>query len=87
MLLLNWLMHNIGSFSLRAVNYLVWFHEESDLKTGIKNNCLEIATLLADGLVCLCRSYRGISIKLSLFHNRLKLLVAAITSCIVYIYI
>ena len=25
-----------------------------------------------DGLVCLCRSYRGISIKWRLLHNQLK---------------
>ncbi len=40
---------------------------------GIKNKKLiEIAILLAVGLVCLCRSYRDIGIKLRLFHNQLK---------------
>lgn len=37
--------------------------------TGIENNCVQIANLLADGLVCLCRD---ISITLKLFHNKLN---------------
>ncbi len=51
------------------------FAEQSDLVADIKSNyqkLIEIANLLAVGLVCLCRSYRGIIIKLRLFHNQLK---------------
>ncbi len=33
--------------------------------TGIKNNYEETADVLAVGLVCLCRSYRGINVQLS----------------------
>lgn len=29
-----------------------------------KNNFIDVASILTDGLVCLCRSYKGISIKL-----------------------
>ncbi len=49
--------------------------EKSDPVAGIKNNyykLIEITSLLTVGLVCLCRPYRGISIKLRLFHNQLK---------------
>lgn len=43
--------------------------------TGVNNKYnihTEIASLLADGLVCLCNSLRGISIKLKLSHNQFK---------------
>lgn len=34
----------------------------------IKNKFVETVSLLSDGLVCLCRSYTGISNKLRLLH-------------------
>lgn len=49
---------------------------ESDLVTAIKNNYfnyVEIANLVTDGLIFLCRSYKGISRKLRLFHKQLKI--------------
>lgn len=39
---------------------------------------IEIASLLTDGLICLCRSTRGISLKLRLFYSQLELLVGAL---------
>lgn len=39
--------------------------------TGI-NTFIEIASHLTDGLIFLYRSYRGVSIKLRMFHNQLK---------------
>lgn len=51
---------------------------ESDLVSGIKNNCknyTEMANHLADGLVFFCFSYICISIQLRLYHNQLKCLV------------
>lgn len=53
------------------------YYSESDLVTGIKNNknnYTEIANPLTDDLVCLCGSYRDISITLGLFHNQLKVI-------------
>ena len=48
---------------------------EPDLVTGVENNCnkcLEMASFLVDGVICLWRSYQGINIKLRMFHNQLK---------------
>ena len=42
----------------------------ADLAAGIKNKYEETADLLADGLICLCRSYRDINIELRLFHTQ-----------------
>lgn len=39
---------------------------------NLYNNCREKAKLLLQGLVCLCGSPRGISIKLKLLHYHLK---------------
>lgn len=39
-------------------------------KTGIKVKYVEVANLLTDSLVYLCRSCRGITIKLRLFHSQ-----------------
>lgn len=36
----------------------------------INNNHLDKATLLAGGLVCLCGSHNGITVKIGLFHDR-----------------
>lgn len=46
---------------------------------GIKSNCAETADRLADGFVCLCQSYRSISITPTLFHKQLKNLVVAVS--------
>lgn len=48
---------------------------ESEPLTGIQknyNNYMELANLLANGLVCLYGSYRSIAIKSRLFHYQLK---------------
>ena len=45
---------------------------DTDPVADSKNTYIEISSLLADALVCLCRSYRGIGNKLRLFHNKLK---------------
>ncbi len=62
----------IGSSGLCVINSFVCFCGESDQGTCIKNNNIEIANLLTVGLICLCRSFRGISIKLRMFHNQFK---------------
>ena len=49
---------------------MLWFSAKIKLMTGIKNT--EMVNLLNDGLVCLCESWRSISIKLDLLHNQLK---------------
>ena len=51
-----------------SVHPILW--KDNNRLAGIKNNYTEIADLLADGLVCLCRSYGDISMKL--FHYQLK---------------
>ena len=55
---------NMGSFHVIL---------RSEPVAGIKNNYTESTILLGGGLTCLCSSYRGISIKLSLFHNQLQI--------------
>ena len=52
-------------------------HLVSDTVTGIKNiNCTEIASPLCNGLICIYRSNRGVSFKVRLFDNQVRLPVA-----------
>lgn len=38
--------------------------------TSMKSKYIEIENLPVDGLVCLCKSYRGTGIYLRRFHNK-----------------
>lgn len=51
---LAWENVNLGSTGLRFINGFVWLRGELDPGTGVKNNDVEKANLLADGLICLC---------------------------------
>lgn len=40
--------------------------------SSVKNKLIKILNLVADGLICFCRPYRGMSINLRLIDNNLK---------------
>lgn len=49
--------------------YLAWPRISQNTVPGMKDNCIEIATLLTESLVCWCRSYRGICHGLGVFSS------------------
>ena len=71
-------LHESSSALHHQTSELVWL---GDGHEGYYNNRAEPARLLTRGLVCLCRSRGGISIKLRLFHNQLR------TSCSIFIWV
>lgn len=58
------------------------FYIISNFFQGMKNYNIKVAILLTDGLVCLCRSYRDISLKLRLLHNQLKVHCSRFNLCV-----